>query len=304
MKEKQLVLRRITLILILHVSHASGSTWDYVDPSTWSNTYPICAETHQSPIDLLENITQETSHEYFTLEHHQESIHENMTNTGHSLMIQVSHDVKISGGGLQGKFKIDQFHFHWGSNSSIGSEHTIDGAHYPLELHVVAHNDSYSNFNDAKNHSDGLAVFGYVFQIGPTNNSHFDPFFSHLSDVSNKDEHHEVTFKLDDVMESSTMTSYFRYHGSLTTPECFQSVTWTVFDHPKSISEAQMEALRTLHSDNGTTIMEKNYRPVQQLNNRIVHKYKYTHSGAVTRLSPSIYCLFAGFLSFAKFIFV
>lgn len=48
--------------------------------------------------------------------------------------IDVGHSVTISGGGLQVTYNIDQFHFHWGENSSIGSEHTIDSQHYPLEV--------------------------------------------------------------------------------------------------------------------------------------------------------------------------
>ena len=33
----------------------------------------------------------------------------------------------IKGGGLKDRYIFDQFHFHWGSDSSKGSEHTIDG---------------------------------------------------------------------------------------------------------------------------------------------------------------------------------
>lgn len=48
--------------------------------------------------------------------------------------IDVGHSVTISAGGLQVTYNIDQFHFHWGENSSVGSEHTIDSQHYPLEV--------------------------------------------------------------------------------------------------------------------------------------------------------------------------
>ena len=42
----------------------------------------------------------------------------------------------ISGGGLKGTYIATQFHFHWGSSSDKGSEHTIDGKQYPLEVWV------------------------------------------------------------------------------------------------------------------------------------------------------------------------
>lgn len=40
----------------------------------------------------------------------------------------------ISGGGLSGKYIIEQFHFHWGNTSIEGSEHTINGSSYSLEV--------------------------------------------------------------------------------------------------------------------------------------------------------------------------
>lgn len=36
------------------------------------------------------------------------------------------------------------------------------------------------------------------------------------------------------------ITRYFRYNGSLTTPGCFESVVWTVFDQKQTISHRQV----------------------------------------------------------------
>lgn len=40
----------------------------------------------------------------------------------------------ISGGGLPTSYKAVQFHLHWGKNGGPGSEHTIDGEQYPMEV--------------------------------------------------------------------------------------------------------------------------------------------------------------------------
>lgn len=53
-----------------------------------------------------------------------------------SLPVQVGvpHLSVISGGGLSNSYKAVQFHLHWGNNGGPGSEHTIDGEQYPMEV--------------------------------------------------------------------------------------------------------------------------------------------------------------------------
>jgi len=43
-------------------------------------------------------------------------------------------DITISGGSLPYTYKLDQFHFHWGSEDNTGSEHTVDSMHAPMEV--------------------------------------------------------------------------------------------------------------------------------------------------------------------------
>lgn len=43
-------------------------------------------------------------------------------------------DLTVEGGGLPGRFKTAQFHFHWGSDNMRGSEHLSDGSSYPMEV--------------------------------------------------------------------------------------------------------------------------------------------------------------------------
>lgn len=44
------------------------------------------------------------------------------------------HQKTISGGGLPTSYKAVQFHLHWGTNGGPGSEHTIDGEQFPMEV--------------------------------------------------------------------------------------------------------------------------------------------------------------------------
>lgn len=45
-----------------------------------------------------------------------------------------SEHISISGGGLSGRYRAMQLHFHWGSLAGNGSEHTLDGRQLPMEV--------------------------------------------------------------------------------------------------------------------------------------------------------------------------
>ncbi|XP_062821006.1 carbonic anhydrase 14 isoform X3 [Anolis carolinensis] len=69
---------------------------------------------------------------------------------------------------------------------------------------------------------------------------------------------------------------YFRYNGSLTTPPCYQSVLWTVFHQPASISLSQLEKLqKSLYAtDEGKmpeALLVDNFRDPQNVNQRVVY---------------------------------
>ena len=40
----------------------------------------------------------------------------------------------VSGGGLPAAYNAAQFHFHWGSDDTKGSEHTVSGKEFPMEV--------------------------------------------------------------------------------------------------------------------------------------------------------------------------
>ena len=46
-------------------------------------------------------------------------------------------------------------------------------------------------------------------------------------------------FKLRPILPTN-LTKYFRYPGSLTTPGCYESVTWIVFNDVVKISQSQV----------------------------------------------------------------
>lgn len=58
-----------------------------------------------------------------------------LKNNGHTLQVDFSEKFfNVSGGGLKGVYTTVQYHLHWGSDKSQGSEHTMDNKAYPAEV--------------------------------------------------------------------------------------------------------------------------------------------------------------------------
>lgn len=47
-------------------------------------------------------------------------------------------------------------------------------------------------------------------------------------------------------MLPENMNHFFRYQGSLTTPPCYESILWTVFDTPITLSHNQVLLSRNI----------------------------------------------------------
>ena len=61
---------------------------------------------------------------------------------------------------MESPYNLVQFHFHWGSEDSLGSEHAVNGEKADAELHLVHLNSKYSDVTEALANKDGLAVLG------------------------------------------------------------------------------------------------------------------------------------------------
>lgn len=50
------------------------------------------------------------------------------------VQVNINNQATIRGGNLETEYKAVQFHLHWGKDGGPGSEHTIDGEQYPMEV--------------------------------------------------------------------------------------------------------------------------------------------------------------------------
>lgn len=71
----------------------------------------------------------------------------------------------LNNGPFIGNYVFSQLHFHWGANNLEGSEHTVDGAQQPLEMHVVFFKSCYLTQEAALKEKDGIAVLAYFFRV-------------------------------------------------------------------------------------------------------------------------------------------
>ncbi|KAI1291734.1 Carbonic anhydrase 6 [Halotydeus destructor] len=171
-------------------------------------------------------------------------------------------------------FKFEQLHFHWGSNDQTGSEHTIDGERYPLEMHIVHHNTKYQNVTAALGNDLGVLVFAAMVNIDGPPNKEYVPLadtLNSIADVEGKKVAIEQLFALEDLLPEAASESVYMYTGSLTTPPCTEKVQWVMSSKVQYISRAQMAQFRQLRRSDNVPVAP-NYRKVHPLDGRIVTK--------------------------------
>ncbi|KAH3884995.1 carbonic anhydrase 2-like [Dreissena polymorpha] len=272
------LLRQLCIIAsqLTVVLSSAGNIWTYkgsLGPEHWHLDYPHCGGIRQSPIDLQTRdvIVDQTylSPLYFSGYDRVSNLDYTLENNGHTVQVGLNDKtMMISGGGLGATFVAEQFHFHWGAVDERGSEHSLNGRHFPMEMHIVHYNKKYGNFSSSLNKTDGLAVLGFFFEIGRFN-VHFEEIIEHFGDIQFKNQQVNIkSIPMIDLMPAR-LTNYYRYVGSLTTPPCYESVIWTIFNETIEIAEEQLEEFRTTifendRSEGGVSIdISDDYRPVQ-----------------------------------------
>ena len=92
----------------------------------------------QSPIDInTANTTLDETLGTFTMKNYNKKLTITFTgfNNGRALELSFPEKVyNVSGGVLAGVYTTVQFHFHWGPDNSVGSEHTVNGKEYAAEV--------------------------------------------------------------------------------------------------------------------------------------------------------------------------
>mmetsp|Transcript_88505 Transcript_88505/g.108361 ORF Transcript_88505/g.108361 Transcript_88505/m.108361 type:complete len:431 (+) Transcript_88505:84-1376(+) len=195
------------------------------------------------------------------------------------------------------RYCFDSLHFHWGSNDSLGSEHTFDNTQTPLEAHLLCYSCDYHDVREALAAYTGqtaedkyvIGVIGVLFDVGEANKAldkMLDPaLIDRVKEYGKYTpgviEYNYANFNITDLIPGysldnpdKSLASVAMYLGSLTTPPCLESIRWFVMKNKLTVSAEQLEQFRQILNKKGVSSSD-NYREVLPLNNRTIYNCEY-----------------------------
>ncbi|KAI5096667.1 carbonic anhydrase 4 [Silurus meridionalis] len=261
------------------------------DPSQWDKAFPECGGQTQSPINIVTQKARHAPHlTPIIFEGYTQTLNVTVQNVGYSAVLALPPSLRIRGGDLPATYKAIQLHLHWGVEDGLGSEHTIDGEQYPMELHIVHIKEQYNTLKEAMNDSVGVAGLAFFYEVSTKENQKFNEVIEALGRIPyNGNSTTLQNFRLTDILPPlEKLSSYYRYSGSLTVPGCDEAIIWTIFQEFFYISQQQLvDVTKQLRFETGHPMIET-YRPVQKLNGRMVYK---STACSFTSSGPVILCL-------------
>ena len=211
--------------------HGSGVKWAYVGddgPLRWGSLapdYKLCdSGIEQSPIDVVNPLKMGLTDIIFKYG----ATPGKIINNGHTIQVDFAAgngNTIVVDGILH---ELLQFHFH------APSEHTIAGASFAMELHLVH-----------KNAGGGLAVVGVMLQPGKAS-AGLAPVLTSVPTAV--DGAYDLPAPVDLMQLLPADRRAYRDPGSLTTPPCSEGVRWILLTNPMDLDTAQIAAYTAVYS--------------------------------------------------------
>lgn len=219
-------------------------------PSAWASLDPVYAlcgtGKGQSPINIEKKDAKGGTNWHFDYKTtslkiaHNEHM-DDIIDNGHTIQVSVNEGSDFTFGDKT--YHLKQFHFH------TPSEHTIDGKHLPMEMHLVHQSEDKS-----------LAVVSVFFEEGKANDN-IAKIVANLPNTKGESKHlQDVNLELNHYLPEHNHA--YHYMGSLTTPPCSEQVQWVVLQKPLIASTEQIKAF--------SSRIGANNRPIQPANGRTI----------------------------------
>jgi len=257
------------------IPYRAPDNWDYKFHGDDWDKLGECGGPNQSPVDLTKYMDGQGQtkyllwFDYYVDPHLRKGREAKLVNDGHGLR----YDVRENGADLgfvkigRQELPVSSYSFH------APSEHSLDGAIFPLELQV---------YHEAEGR-DGIVAVAVFFREGKSNkllkalmkSMHgAAPVWTSASGESSGPISRRLrnAFNLEAIIpkgDPSRERSFYNYQGSLTQPPCTEGVDWWVLSTPITATREEIRFIRRALFGS-TSMRHGNARSTMPLGNRTV----------------------------------
>lgn len=235
-------MKTVTLVVSVLFAISCGKVRESVQELTMVNCHM------QSPVNIVPGEGVGSSHKVLV---HYETSKERVANLGHTVEVEYDSGSYVTYDGVDYQFK--QFHFH------TPSEHTVSGSSYDMEMHIVHTNEA----DDSENPI--YLVIGVLYMEGEESDF-LNSFLDAVPDEEGEVFESDKKFVNAAVMVPETLSDFYNYRGSLTTPPYTESVNWIVLKEARTASEEQIGKIKNIEGDNARGVQVLYSRVIESVN--------------------------------------
>ncbi|EYC41425.1 hypothetical protein Y032_0569g75 [Ancylostoma ceylanicum] len=279
-----MILQNLSIVLSSSTDYPWSYDYDtYQGPQNWGLLFKPWTMCHngkmQSPIDIPpDRLLFDPNMKPIHID--RINVMSEMLNTGQMPRIRIGNSARrpsanLTGGPLHGyKYRIQRIDIHVGRGDVNGSEHTIDGRRFPMEIQMLAYNtDLYRNFSSASRSPHGIAGVSVLVDYGTETNAELLKLTIATASILYKAQRVELAD-----LEPWRLLPYTRdivtYEGSMTSPGCHETVTWIIVNQPIHITRDDLaewgKMVQTTRKEEEPQFLAPNRRAVQEFNSRLI----------------------------------
>lgn len=151
-------------------------------------------------------------------------------------------------------------HFH------APSEHTFNGKHCDLELHIV------HKYSDDQTLGAVLGIMFSTVDDGSLDSDKDNLFLESLKPhLATTEGTQADSVDMAKFLSEINFNEFYSYEGSLTTPPCTEGIKWTILKEVRPISKRQLEWFQGMGSPSPDEKLQGNNRRVQPILERTVY---------------------------------